>query len=141
MRQTDGARARHVARRGVAHEERRGRTESERVEPCVGRRVGRLPAVADPELDDLAWFPVGALPAPLSPGLDVVIADARAGETGLTSRAITIPSPISPASLPGNAVCTVPLNGARNCTVVMEPTSGTGVPTSKWGRNFRRIVP
>ena len=49
-----------------------------------GRLDGAEPAIADPELDDLAWFPVGGLPAPLSPGLDVVIADARAGETGLT---------------------------------------------------------
>lgn len=42
------------------------------------------PWLNDPELDDLGWFPVDALPTPLSPGLDAVIADARSGATGLS---------------------------------------------------------
>jgi 8-oxo-dGTP pyrophosphatase MutT (NUDIX family) len=45
---------------------------------------GATPALADDELDDLGWFPSDGLPRRSSPGLDIVIADARSGATGVS---------------------------------------------------------
>jgi 8-oxo-dGTP pyrophosphatase MutT (NUDIX family) len=41
------------------------------------------PAVSDDELDGMGWFPLDALPEPISPGLGSVIRDGLEGHRGV----------------------------------------------------------